>query len=245
MGDDVPSDGRRSATALADGVDDPFSESPAHGVEVGPFFIGRFELTQAQARRLGWDPRYKIRSDLLPATGMSWLDAERLVSAAGLALPTEAQWEYACRAGTSATFHTGDAPGSLAGFANVRDRSSLAAIPGDEWLGAAALIDDGFPLLAPVGRFAPNRFGLHDVHGNVAEYCRDVFVQRAYKTMRHRPGDGLLECVRGGQSRSCRGGSYSTRAEDAASARRSRMSVHEGSDGVGIRVARPLVSTGG
>lgn len=131
----------------------------------------------------GRDPRYSWRnpgfaqSDDHPVVNVTWNDAQAL--AAWLSktegrryrLPTEAEWEYACRAGTRTRYHSGDEPASLKRAANVFDTDSSKFWP--HWQAMALQGSDGFAFTAPVGSFAPNAWGLHDMHGNVWEWVSD------------------------------------------------------------------------
>jgi formylglycine-generating enzyme required for sulfatase activity len=138
----------------------------------------------------GRDPRYAwhnpgfAQTDAHPVVNVTWGDAVAL--AAWLSrtegrryrLPTEAQWEYACRAGTRTHFHAGDDAASLSRVANVYDLDTAERWPA--WRDQAAPYRDGHAFTAPVGSFEPNGFGLHDMHGNVWEWTQDWYDEAYY-----------------------------------------------------------------
>jgi formylglycine-generating enzyme required for sulfatase activity len=139
-----------------------------------------------QNRFNGWFPRYTWRdpgwplTDEHPVGNVSWNDAVKfcqwLSRKAGrlVRLPTESEWEYACRAGTTTVFFTGDAPASLNGYASVPDqalRAKLGERPDETvWFP----FDDACPFTAPLGSFKPNPWGLYDMIGNVFQWCGDA-----------------------------------------------------------------------
>ena len=156
-----------------------FDEKPRHEVVISrPFFIGAHEVTNAQYER--FDPAHRklrgkidatdyrdglCQKDDEPAVHVSWHDAVKfcrwLSKKEGLPyrLPTEAEWEYACRAGTKTLFHTGDSlPKEMRPYEKRVSR-----------------FDDVWELDLTAGRTPPNAWGLHDVHGNVEEWCADWY----------------------------------------------------------------------
>ena len=110
-------------------------------------------------------------------------------------LPTEAEWEYACRAGTTTRYHSGDDPETLAKVANVADATAKAKFPAWKWTIKAS---DGYVFTAPVGQFKPNAFGLYDMHGNARQWCADWYGGDYYGKSPvddpNRPRHGRLPC---------------------------------------------------
>ena len=222
------------------------AESPLRLVTLLPFYCGKYELTEAQLIRLVSPGKERQLRDtqvksiglkttaLLPAVSLSHRQFKAALEPLGLRLPTEAQWEYACRAGTATPFHFG--PRSAAGaFANVADESAKRA--GARWSHEPG-IDDGHVNLARIGSFAPNGFGLHDMHGNVAEMVDDPAGRYQLPAS---PGDGRSQPTWGQDSIVFRGGTYGHNLHCARSGGRA---LHESQDfkmeNNGVRVALPL-----
>jgi formylglycine-generating enzyme required for sulfatase activity len=154
----------------------------------------RFEgyFPQYTWRNPGW-PQSKDQNQNHPVGNVSWNDAvkfcEWLSKKTGkqVRLPTEVEWEYACRAGTTTRFFTGDDPASLKGYANVPDEALRKKLGETADPKAFFPFDDGYPFTAPVGSFKPNPWGLHDMLGNVFQWCADEI-----------PGDSPKRILRGG-----------------------------------------------
>jgi len=221
-------------------------ESPPHRVRLDPFLLSKYELTQGQWQRLtGTNPsayHEGLRFAAVPVTPthpveqVSWDECHQLLSRLELTLPTEAQWEYACRAGTASFWWPGDALASLSGAANLADAFCRDNGGPQGWSYEESL-DDSFVVHAPVGSFQENPFGLQDTIGNVWEWCLDGL--GAY-SIPVREGDGL-RLVDGARNLAFRGGAFSITADHARSSARSGYARDYRFNSLGLRPARPLV----
>jgi formylglycine-generating enzyme required for sulfatase activity len=169
-------------------------------IRPAPFFISKFEMTQGQwARFTGQEPRMEgPRSHDRPVTHVSWWDCDTVTRRLGLELPDEERWEYAARAGTTTCWWPGDGIDSLRGAGNFLSRDALDVLPTGGALGDPIDWDDGAVALAPVGTYPANPFGLHDVLGNVSEWCAQL-PEEAASPRRTRTRE--LRSVRGGNWR--------------------------------------------
>ncbi|HKD99630.1 MAG TPA: bifunctional serine/threonine-protein kinase/formylglycine-generating enzyme family protein, partial [Planctomycetota bacterium] len=194
MGAERPSAARAKGEPNIDAEAVP-SEGPPIELALEPFFLSKYEMTQTQWKRVdGTSPSlYRAGNEGVgvtnPVEGVSWVRATEVLAGLDLALPSEAQWERACRAGTTTVYSTGDAIASLQGFANVADATFLSKT-GLSGASATREIDDGYQFHSPVGSFRPNLYGLHDMHGNVKEWCADSESVRL-STDGRRAGDAL------------------------------------------------------
>ena len=181
-------------------------ERPQHKVIVPTFFMGKYPITQAQWRAIASLPKVKqdlklnpsnFKGDNRPVENISWYDAvefcERLSRETGkeYRLPSEAEWEYACRAGTTTPFHFGETiTGELANYCASETYADEAEGEYRE-------------KTTTVGSFLPNAFGLYDLHGNILEWCADTW-HNNYKeaptdaTVWTRGGDDDYSPLRGG-----------------------------------------------
>jgi eukaryotic-like serine/threonine-protein kinase len=149
------------------GSDESSEEQPIHLVSVPSFYIGKYPITQAQYQAIvGENPSYFKGADR-PIEPVSWGDAlefcSRLSQKTGkkYTLPSEAQWEYACRAGTTTPFYFGDT--IVPDLVNYDGNHPYGNAPQAKYAAETT----------PVGSFPPNAFGLYDMHGNVWEWCLD------------------------------------------------------------------------
>ncbi|MBI4880789.1 MAG: formylglycine-generating enzyme family protein [Planctomycetes bacterium] len=200
-------------------------EGPRHRVRISkPFLLGKTEVTQEQWWAVMQTEPWPAQGggDDYPAVCVSYEDAnefcKRLSETDGVAyrLPTEAEWEYACRAGTETQYSFGDDEGRLAEYAWYSENTSGHA--------------------EPVGQKKPNPWGLHDMHGNVWEWCVDAYDKHYDERS---PAADPVRTV-GGGVRSLRGGSWNYSRRICRSANRSSYDPDSRYDILGFRVARTL-----
>ena len=177
-----------------------------------------------------------VAAPLHPVESVDWLEARRVLPRLGLSLPTEAQWEYAARAGTSTPWVAGTRVRDLIDppAGNLADASSAAALGAQGWVSTPGL-DDGFVMHAPVGSFQPNRFGLYDTLGNVWEWCLDE-----YCSYTHPPaaGSGARPLSDAPGTVMYRGGAFDQPAQEARSANRAGAPPTRRHFTIGLRPAR-------
>ncbi len=209
------------------------SEHPQHSVTIAPFFMGKYPVTQTQWRVVAGLPKVKIDLNPHPAIfkgphrpieNISWYDAvefcERLQQKTGklYRLPTEAEWEYACRAGTTTPFHFGETIAPNLACYNGKERYAFG--PQGKSRKETTV----------VGLFdVANAFGLYDMHGNVGEWCADGW-RKNYSTI-------LRDETNLNQERVVRSASWRDVAFDCRSASRGRDKPETRENEIGFRVA--------
>jgi len=215
-------------------------ERPAHRVKLDAFFIDRYEVVQAEFKKHRISDPSHFKSDDRPLEQINWTDAalycnERSLAegfepcydeetwecnfdATGYRLPTEAEWEYACRAGTDTKYSFGDRPAQL-GFYG--------------WY-----VDNSAGTTHPVGRKRPNPWGLYDMHGNVAEWCNDRYDPNYYARSPSENPRGPAQ----GQERVIRGGAWNSNAASCKSTYRAGDPAIDdtclANDAIGFRCVR-------
>ncbi len=223
------------------------SEGPVHTVTIGyDFYMGKYEVTQGQWLAVmgswpGEEPSstYGVGADY-PAYNVSWDDAQAFITAlnahitatgqgpATLRLPSEAEWEYACRAGTQTRFHFGDSLG-------VADMCEDDGLRSQHMWYCGNNADYGEPGFGnqPVAGKLPNAFGLCDMHGNVWEWCEDDW----HDDYTQAPTDGSTYINLSASARVVRGGNWYGTARSCRSASRVSGNPWYRDHGLGFRLA--------
>jgi formylglycine-generating enzyme required for sulfatase activity len=215
-------------------------ESPVHKVWISPFLMDRYEVVQGQFRKFQMPDPSHFKNPKKPLDQINWTDAtmycnERSLAedlepcydeetwdcnfaAGGYRLPTEAEWEYACRAGTDSQYSFGDT------ILKIQDHAWFA--------------DNSSKTTQPAGQKQPNPWRLYDMHGNVSEWCNDFYSEDYYKQSPDRDPKGPPV----GKERVLRGGAWNSSADSCRSAyRASDPSINDtclASDAIGFRCVR-------
>ena len=200
-------------------------ESPQHQVNVPGFSIGKFVVTQEQYQQIMGNNPSHFSGAKRPVEQVSWNNAvefcQKLSQKTGreYRLPSEAEWEYACRAGTTTPFHFGET--ITTDLANYNE-TQYASEPKGKYL--EQTID--------VGSFPPNAFGLYDMHGNVWEWCQDDW----HDNYINAPKDGSAWTSQSGNNKLLRGGSWGTDPKHCRSAYRDLNDLDYNNYPIGFRV---------
>jgi formylglycine-generating enzyme required for sulfatase activity len=195
-----------------------FVESTGYVTEAEKDGLGSIDWKGVQQPHHTWKNPGFTQTDDHPVVNVSWSDAQAFCRWLSLQdgrtyrLPTEAEWEYACRAGTATRFHSGPTDEALAKAGNVADDSFRKATGGTGGLPS----QDGFAFTAPVGQFAPNAWGLCDMHGNAWEWCQDWYDREFYRQESGLLIDPVNERMNRG--RVMRGGSWGSPANKSRAA---------------------------
>ena len=217
-------------------------ERPVHKVCISPFLMGKYEVRQKNFQAvMSTNPSQHVGADL-PVDSLTWDEASDYCKKTGMRLPTEAEWEYAARAGTTTPFYWG---ATLSGKeANFCDSTCELNI-------REPRVTDGFKHTAPVGTFPPNPFGLYDMAGNVSEWIRDWmdvgenYYQLSPEKDPPGPRPDLQACMRvdciGSQAitnKVYRGGAWNENAGALRSANRRDSHFQLRPEGTGFRCAK-------
>ena len=149
-----------------------------------PDTSSRGDAFEGRLPKYSWENPGFAQSDDHPVVNVTWNDAVAMArwlstqEGRQYRLPTEAEWEHACRAGRNDRYQHGNDPAGLIGVGNTFDADSAVNWP--RWQDRALPGRDGHAFTAPVGSFAPNAFGLHDMHGNVWEWVSDWYGEDTY-----------------------------------------------------------------
>lgn len=183
-----------------------FGYNPAYD----PATTVRGDAFEGRSPRYSWSNPGFPQDDNHPVVNVTWNDAQAMAKwlsqkeGKTYRLPTEAEWEYACRAGTRTRYYAGDKPDVLLEIANTFDTDTAKNWP--KWQAYALPGSDGFAFTSPVGRFKPNAWGLYDMHGNAWEWVADWYGETYYSESPVDDPKGPLS----GEIKVRRGGSWHT-----------------------------------
>ena len=202
------------------------------------FYCGKFELTQGQWIKVMGELPTKLNSPSmqrgsdLPVTEVSWDDCQTFLRKLekyegmpenSLSLPTEAQWEYSCRAGTTTEYYFGDTITSE--VVNYNGEKPFEGSPKSKERG----------VLVDVGSLPANAFGLHEMHGNVAEWCADFCLVKRAAAQTY--VDGIKDPIsKIGENRVVRNGGYAGRGKFVRSSERMGLKPNDLSSDIGFRI---------
>lgn len=198
-------------------------ELPLHKVTLNGFYLDKYEVTREDFERvMGYNPSKFKGCKNCPVDNVSWLEAQEYCTKAGRRLPTEAEWEHACRSGTKTQFYYGNSIQSeKANFNGQYPYGNVRKGPFRQK-----------PL--PVGSYEPNVWNLYDMHGNIAEWCSDWYDVAYYGNSDEKNPKGPKE----GQFKVVRGGSWKGNGASLRSANRISYSPSIRLNTIGFRCAK-------
>ncbi|RME02626.1 MAG: formylglycine-generating enzyme family protein [Planctomycetota bacterium] len=208
-------------------------EKSPQPIKLQPFLMSKYVVTQGVWRKvMGTEPwqgkEYVEEGADYPAVYINWYEAKEFCQKTGLALPSEAQWEYACRANRNTSYYWGENSQDLDYFHCLEFQKHVHFCR-NTW-------EIGQQHASKVGRKLPNAFGLHDMLGNVWEWCEDI----ARKIRRGEFADAPRDWRKEKYERVCRGGSWWDEVWDCRCASRSMEHPRAKGSGLGFRVVKAL-----
>ncbi len=214
------------------GSDESERERPVHSVQISTFMMGKSPVTNEEyGRFLKANVDYQVpeywnnsrfNNPKQPVVGVSWDDTQAYCQWAGpsIRLPTEAEWEYACRAGTNTPFSLGDGKNFDSTLANFNGKYPYGNAKKGRYLGKTSEVDS----------YKANAWGLYDMHGNVFEWCQDRYGDYSAEDVSNPKGPAI------GSGRVLRGGCWNLNAVDCRSANRDGIGPSNRSNLIGFRV---------